>query len=148
MCLIFAEHEVLGFGQGQCVPLADVVANTHKSKRTRAPCFARHTFNVGGFFGADACEKGAVEDQMTCGPHAARQVQIGDKTPLCGVPVAAQIGQRCRVPKVDVMRKGGQRVARGDGGQIEGRLQGLHAGHVHRVLESADVICHKVKSRP
>lgn len=82
----------------------------------------------------DASQKWAVPDEVTRSPHAARQAKIGDKPPLCRVPVAAQIAGRLCVPKVDVMGEGGERIANRDGPCIakSGR-QCLRATDIHQV---------------
>jgi len=132
--LVFAVNEVLVFGQGKGHALLDVVAHAHKSQRTRTARFAGNAFDHRGFFSADACEKRAMPDEFSGGPHPTRQTEIGNKAALGGMPVAAQGVGRLRIPKVDVMRKRWQGIANLNWCHVaKGGGQGLRAPDIHRV---------------
>lgn len=138
VCLggVLSINQILPFGQGEAVALFDVVADADKSERTTAPGFVADGLYRADLFGAYTCQKGAVENELSGRPHAPWQADIGYEATRGRVTVTAQSFWRLRIPKVEVVKEGRQRIATFQPVcHAQGSEEGIRAGEIKSILK-------------
>lgn len=133
-CVRRTVHEFLPFGDGQGVPLPDVMSDPYEGERARASVFAGDPFHSACFLRLDPSPERLMLDQSSRRPHAPRQTEVGNEPTGGWVTISPESVGCLGVPKIDMMRKRGERVAALQIRHLtESGLQGLPARGVETV---------------